>query len=459
VSDAIHRAEVDGVRVLWADLPGPMRASLVFGSSPSDEPIRLRGVSHLIQHVVESELGDRWSSAGMGTSAPHQIFHAEGDSVEVAERMASVSRLVAALVPGELVDLRARASSDGCGLAGSGAFQIRRTRFGNIGPGGAVLPEHGMLALTAADLAQWAATRLLADNAVLVLTTPPPAGLRLELPRGVRVARREHPLRRPLPAWTVSSRSFITGLVASEFGAGCLVRALGRRQGIAGAGSWSVDAKTLEVVVIGRDDQATADALVAPVTADEVRDWQEQFAEPSSDLMWSWLLSLARHWLDSADDDGETDLRALASGATAAKIDELRVAALGSAIIGAKAPTRRPKWSGEQVPQLLGTPCQGGRSCTLAGDGNTLSAAGSRQVVLRWADVVGVVRTESGARQIYAADGSEITISGTDKHEHRQLRLLADQLTSPDVTVDREPPRRSSATAVAARRWARRWDG
>jgi zinc protease len=53
----VHRDQVDGVPVFWVDVDGPCDAALLFGSGISQEPLHLRGVHHLIEHLALHDLG------------------------------------------------------------------------------------------------------------------------------------------------------------------------------------------------------------------------------------------------------------------------------------------------------------------------------------------------------------------------------------------------------------------
>ena len=54
---AVHRTEVDGVPVFWADGPGNAVGQLVFRVGQADEPLPLRGMTHLIEHLALASLG------------------------------------------------------------------------------------------------------------------------------------------------------------------------------------------------------------------------------------------------------------------------------------------------------------------------------------------------------------------------------------------------------------------
>jgi hypothetical protein len=43
----LHDTEVDGIPVVWSEVPGPLRAGLLFRVGQADERLVERGVTHL----------------------------------------------------------------------------------------------------------------------------------------------------------------------------------------------------------------------------------------------------------------------------------------------------------------------------------------------------------------------------------------------------------------------------
>lgn len=78
-------------------------------------------------------------------------------------------------------------------------------RFGALGPGLAVLTGPGFDRLSAEHVVAHAARFLVAGNAVLHLTGPPPQGLRIVLPADPRAVHDRHsPRPRPGPTWAAA---------------------------------------------------------------------------------------------------------------------------------------------------------------------------------------------------------------------------------------------------------------
>ena len=57
VSLETHLDEVDGVRVLWADLPVDPTMTLWFGVGHKDMTVSTAGITHLVEHLVMRRLG------------------------------------------------------------------------------------------------------------------------------------------------------------------------------------------------------------------------------------------------------------------------------------------------------------------------------------------------------------------------------------------------------------------
>ena len=54
----MERTEIDGVPVLWADLPGPLSASLIIGCGHRDETFETIGITHLVQRLAMAAIDE-----------------------------------------------------------------------------------------------------------------------------------------------------------------------------------------------------------------------------------------------------------------------------------------------------------------------------------------------------------------------------------------------------------------
>jgi predicted Zn-dependent peptidase len=188
----LHWGEVDGVPAVWGELPGPVTAMLAFRVGRADETLARSGVGHLVQHLVLHRYGEDPDRSGF-VDLVETGFYQSGDGAEIAgffgrlcDRLATlpVDRLEA-----EKQVLRAEQATEKRPLD----RQLAGRRHGAMTYGLVAYRELGLPAIGAADVLAWRGRYLTAGNAVLVLTSPPPPGLRLSLAAGPR---------RPAPAPT-----------------------------------------------------------------------------------------------------------------------------------------------------------------------------------------------------------------------------------------------------------------
>lgn len=169
--------------MFWVDGPAPLAAVLMFRVGFRDEPFPLRGITHLVEHLAMSRLGRRHHEHNASVSVATTAFEASGSAEAVAAFLADVCGALHDLPTDRLETERkvlAVEAEDGLGI-----LELHLLlRYGLRGPGlaGAVPPAPD--GLDAAAVRDWAGRHFLRSTAVLALTGPPPAGLRLPLPDG-----------------------------------------------------------------------------------------------------------------------------------------------------------------------------------------------------------------------------------------------------------------------------------
>ena len=199
----VHQDEVDGVPLLWADLPGVPRAGLSVRVGVADEPLVLRGISHLMEHLALHGLGRPGDHSNGHVDLTETSFHARAEPVELAAFLDRLTRQLGDPPTGRLEDERGLLRSEAAGRSATALSELLTWRYGARSYGVLGQEELGLYRVSAEDLREWAATYATRQNAVLWMTCPPPAGLRVTLPDGVR---REAPdpeagLAVPTPAW------------------------------------------------------------------------------------------------------------------------------------------------------------------------------------------------------------------------------------------------------------------
>src|SRR5262245_37549887 len=180
------RTEIDGVPVFWRDEGEDFAvASIMFRVGTADETLVMRGVTHLIEHVALDFGRRRYPFNGM-VDATRTVFTAHGTPDQLAEFLSTVCGRLAALeldsIDRHARILRTEANSR---VVGWGALAADA----RLGAGGSGMHRYAGFALHwigPPEVGEWAAARFTTGNAVVWMTCPPPAELRLPLPPGAR---------------------------------------------------------------------------------------------------------------------------------------------------------------------------------------------------------------------------------------------------------------------------------
>src|SRR5689334_4748092 len=180
---AIHQTSIDGVTVLWSPEDGPLRASLSFGAGVTDEPLARRGICHVSEHLALFPIGrQRYSFEGF-VDPLRTTFTVEGRPDEVASFIDAVTANLHAVRVDRLADELRVMSNEQERRSGDIVSDLLWLRYGADGPG-KVWYDELTAAISATDLAEWAAARYTTGNAIAWLTGEPPARLRFRLPAG-----------------------------------------------------------------------------------------------------------------------------------------------------------------------------------------------------------------------------------------------------------------------------------
>ncbi len=181
----VQQGEIDGVPALWLETARPFTASLMFRVGLFDERLRIRGMTHLVEHLTLSGLQDHDVEFN-GYVAPHETaFLASGDPQEVGRFLAAVCRSLHDL-PVERFDveravLRREAELRG-GFFWPAAMCARY--FGLQGPGLFNYGEPGLRWIGPDEVRPWVEKYFARSNAIVTLTGQPQDGWELPLPPG-----------------------------------------------------------------------------------------------------------------------------------------------------------------------------------------------------------------------------------------------------------------------------------
>ena len=192
--------EVDGVPVFWADLgEAHDTLCLLFRVGQADERFTRIGLTHLVEHLALNTVGPQPYSWNGFVDLTFCGFHATGQPDELVDFAARVCAALRALPPDRLEhETRVlRTEAEG---RGRGPFQrLLWYRFGAQRYGLSGLPEWALWTAGMAEIQAWATARFNRRNAALWYGGRLPAGLRLDLPEGERLAPAEAVLIDPLP--------------------------------------------------------------------------------------------------------------------------------------------------------------------------------------------------------------------------------------------------------------------
>lgn len=199
-----HWTEIDGVTVVWGDGTGPLAAGLLVRAGFADETLSTAGHTHLVEHLALSTVPGAQERQNGWVGGVVTGFVTRGRPEEVTAFLASVCGALTALPEARLEAEKQVLAAEAAAKPYDFVGRLLTWRYGAVGYGLAGLHPLGQQTATADQLRRLTAERFTRANAILWLSGPPPADLRLELPEG---AKRETPPLSPvleeLPCWYV----------------------------------------------------------------------------------------------------------------------------------------------------------------------------------------------------------------------------------------------------------------
>ncbi|MEV7783590.1 insulinase family protein [Kitasatospora sp. NPDC088351] len=182
----MNREVIDTIPVFWTEAPGPLEAILMFGCGARDETMRTLGVTHLVEHLAMSTLPRLHHDHNASVDLALTQFTCSGRPEQVVEFLARVCEALTAL-PVERIEQESGvlAAEDGR-VADPQTGELLSHRYGVQGLGLAAYRGPGADRIPLDAVRETVTRYFHAGNAALVLTGPPPAGLRLPLPAGER---------------------------------------------------------------------------------------------------------------------------------------------------------------------------------------------------------------------------------------------------------------------------------
>jgi zinc protease len=462
-----------GVPVLWAPYGGALRAGLLFRVGQADEALPTRGVTHLAEHLALSTVGQ-----------PHYAFNGEVGQVSTSfdvmgapeEVVAHLERVCLALhsLPVDRLGLEKQILEVEDTRRGDPLGELRRRRYGLAGYGLAGCAELGLHKVDAALLQGWARQVFTAGNAVLWMSGPPPAGLRLPLPPGPRYAApAPQPRVHAGPTWYAGR------------GAGLALTALMARGEALGAASWwlerllhhrlravhghsyftSVEVTPLahalsELTVQADGLPGSGDRLVADLLSVLDHAASEGFPEERLDAWRRTVLTTlaeptavlglldynARRLLLAEPVRDTAALRADTNAVTPEQVGHVLSQVVTTALLETPADAAAPGPGWVSYPQPTAAVSTGtafapaahlrvGSRLVMGSEGVMVESGTARRTVL-WSDCAAVLRWTSGRRQIAGHTGTILTLDPTQWADGNRITSEVDRIAPADRIVD-----------------------
>lgn len=192
----VHHDTVDGVPVVWADLPVETSVSIVFAVGHEDLSPATSGIHHLIEHLVMRRVGTVLVEHNAESALSRTEFWARGPEDQLVEFVAKVCAAVTSFAEVTDDEIELERSTILAEIERSGTYTVRTpesARFGLAGVGLAAASHSRLLDWTPEELRAAAAQWFHRDTAVVTWSGRPPEALRLPLPTGPAPARSPHP--------------------------------------------------------------------------------------------------------------------------------------------------------------------------------------------------------------------------------------------------------------------------
>lgn len=484
----LRRTDIEGVPAFWTPGrgDGPVAASLWVRAGMVDLPLVRHGWLHLIEHVALHGKGDVRTSVNGAVSLLTTRFDVSGDEQQV---VAFFRDLCAWLTDPAFDNLDhetrvLRAEQSGRPIGATARHLL--WRYGAAGPGVAGYDEIGLAAANADELRMLARRIFTRGNVAVSINTEPPANLEVALPDGPRL---EIPPAVPcdqmMPAgfFDPVDGVAISGAVSRSWGATLLARALGRElhrqfrdtDGI-GYSSWNayepVDAHTA-VVATGIDilpdkrfdlvdrtrsvlEDFAATALTEELVGEEKDAIIREMMNDRDASSWPWVVAM-RVLLGDEERDRAASIELLQD----VTVDDVRAATeefRHSLLVGVDATTPKGHWVGwlnppaqaaqpdaQQTFQLVDHPVHKGE-LLVGRDWIQIVGADRRGLLVRGADLAGVLAYPDGGRMLIRKDGYQVAVEPALWRHGESLAAVVEQL-APDRLLPQRPRPQSAIPA------------
>lgn len=200
--------------------------TLIFSVGTQDEPLKLLGITHLVEHMILGALEHFPLPHGAVVDHESVQFHATGKPADVASYFQALAHTIstfAQLTPRDLRQAKMIIKAEDPAAYTEFSSGMLSYRFGAQGPGLAHLQTPTLDAITGDETISWVGSWLNTEHAALSFTAQAPAQLNVKLPLGTPHARtglipaRQKPALVASPLLGVALSLLVPGTYASPF--------------------------------------------------------------------------------------------------------------------------------------------------------------------------------------------------------------------------------------------------
>ncbi len=451
----LHWTEINGVATVWTDAPEPFRAGLLFRTGRADETLVTAGQTHLIEHMVLSEINNRFSNGITNDLATGFFAAGRPDDVSafllrVCEGLQSLS---AEHLEAEKKILPTEAATRHYDFIGN--LLIRR--FGTAGHGLRGMRELGTRNATLEQLHQWRAQRFTRENAVLWLSGPVPSGLCLDLPPGEKQpVPLLTPIRSEYPTWVVDDMSggiavgsIVPRVAASSIFSMIATNRLRERLRTKQAVSYApsvfyepLNADVAHLVLYGDSAQdrraELADAFgdiyekLTEIDDTELDAARKQYldcttgslAPPLSDRIVVEVQRAAMDWLMSKPFETIESIAEEAASVSAADVVGFASEMKHTAIFALPGKVKVQPWMGKRIPASVGPAVQGREALGIDApiqrerlvygpEGVSVRWPDGSHITIRYSDLAGALHYDDGCICLIGSNAASVTLEPT----------------------------------------------
>jgi len=172
----VHHTEVDGVPVVWASVPGPLRAGLMLRVGSADETLVTSGITHLLEHLALFGIGRPGDHSNGHVDQTTLHLHCVGDAGSVTHFIGAVSRQLTDVPTARLADELGVLRSELAGRRSTIEDSLLAWRYGALTYGLTAQTQYALETVDADQIRAWAGRHATRGNAVIWLSGPPPVG-------------------------------------------------------------------------------------------------------------------------------------------------------------------------------------------------------------------------------------------------------------------------------------------